>query len=126
MYPAARRIFLPDEREPVGILKWERLEQDSVNSGKDHRVGANAERQSEYGNRGEARTLSKCPQCQANVLPQVVPPEPTAGFVKTLLGLLDVSEGPARGGSCLHLAQPLFPPALDLKLNVGLDFGIEI
>src|SRR6516225_11000081 len=78
--PAARWILLLDENKPFSFPKRQRLEQDGVDSGENHRVGANAERQSKYSNSGEGGSLGQHPQSEVDVLPQVIPPEPMTGL----------------------------------------------
>src|SRR6266699_4201448 len=108
------------------ILKRQRPQQDRINHTENRCVRADGKRQSKHGDSGETGTLDQHPQAEANVLPEVIPPKPATGFVKALLGLRHVAEGAARGGSRLLLTQALFLQALDLKLQMGLDFGAEV
>src|SRR5208283_5819853 len=62
----------------------------------------------------------------ANVLPEVIPREPVTGFVEAFFGMQEVAERATRGCPSLLFTQPLLLQAVDLELQVGLDFGGEV
>ena len=114
----------PHQSSRIPKRQWP--QQDRINHTENRCVRADGKRQSKHGDSGETGTLDQHPQAEANVLPEVIPPKPATGFVKALLGLRHVAEGAARGGSRLLLTQALFLQPLDLKLQMGLNFGIEV
>src|SRR5882762_6424819 len=108
------------------IPKRQWPQQDRINHTENRCVRADGQRQSKHGDSGEAGTLGQHPHAEANVLPEAIPPKPASRFVKSLLGLRHVAEGATRSGSRLLLTQALFLQPLDLKLQMSLNFGIEV
>ena len=76
--------------------------------------------------RGEAGILAQHPQAKAEVLHEVVPPEPAARFVEALLGPGDVAEGAPRRHASLFFAQTLLFQLLRLEFEMRLDFRSEV
>ncbi len=61
-----------DHHERVGILEWQRLEQEPVDEREDCGVGPNAECQRRDGDQGEERRPGEGAQCIADVLTQTL------------------------------------------------------
>src|SRR6185369_15229574 len=102
------------------------LEQQGVDDGKDRGVCADRERKGENHGNGETRITHQHANAEANVLPEMIPPQPAAGFVETLLGLEPVAKGTARRSLRVFAAQPLFLQTLGLQLDVGFDLRSEV
>ena len=71
-------VGLNEQDEAIGFGEGERAKEQAVDDGEDGGVRADAERQGEDRDGGEARRLSQGPKTEAEVLPQ--------GFHRKLLG----------------------------------------
>jgi hypothetical protein len=56
----------------------------------------------------------------------MVPPQPPAGFVKTLFGLHDIAEGAPRCSPRLLFSQTESSLAFELKLQVGVNLLAKV
>ena len=81
------------------MLHRKQLQEHLIQEAEDCSVGTNAERQRKDSDGGEAGGFAQHAEGEAEVLAEVIPPEPAAGFEEALLSLRDVAESAARGGS---------------------------
>ena len=58
----------PDHREAIRVWKWKRAQQNSVDHAEDRAVRADPERESEYGNEGEAGRLAELAKSVAEIV----------------------------------------------------------
>src|SRR5262249_6839319 len=87
---------------------------------------ADANRRCEDGDGGKAGRFAQRARGIANVLAEVVPPQPSARFVEAFLGPGHVAETAVRREPRVPLAQALFLESLGLQLEMGLDFRREV
>src|SRR5208337_1427254 len=108
----------------MGNRQW--AEHNGVDQTENSRVRANAQGEGEDSDGGEAGDFAQHAQAEAEVLHEVVPPEPAAGFVEALLSLGDVSEGAPRRPASLFFAQTLLFQLLRLELKMRFDLRCEV
>src|SRR5580700_929906 len=102
------------------------MQQCGVNDAENRCRGSDAQRNRQDGDGREAGRRAQHAHCEANVLPEMIPPERAAGFVEALFGLHEVAEGATSGGPSLLFAQPQLPQARYLELYMGFDFGGKV
>src|SRR5882724_13438102 len=74
----------------------------------------------------EARTFAQHAQGKANVLPEIIPPQHAAGFVKSLLSVRHISERASRRVAGFYNAHPVLMQAFYFMLHVRFNFRIKI
>src|SRR5262245_33210816 len=70
--PRAAGAVVPNRREPVGMRKWERLEQNRIHRAEDRRAGADAQTERQRGDQREAGILQQHSQSKSQVLKHLV------------------------------------------------------
>src|SRR5258707_15747483 len=102
-----------------------RFEEQSVYERENRGVGADRKSEGEDYGDCESRIAHEHAHAEADVLVEIVPPEPTVGFVEALFGLQHVTESAAGGGLCVFGDQALLEQAVTFQWGVGLCFGPE-
>src|SRR5580692_11195092 len=102
------------------------IQKPAVNHREQRRIGANADGQSQDRNHRKAWRFTQRAHTVSHVLPEMVQPEPTMGFVKMFPGVHNVAEDASRRSARLFLTQPEFSLALDLQLQVRVNLGAKV
>ena len=108
------------------MLNRQGAQEGLIDERKNCHVRPNAKGEGQYGNNCEARIAAQLAQAEAEVLREVVPPEPTARFVEALLGPRDVAEGAPRRHASLFFAQALLLQLLRFEREMCFDLRSEI
>src|SRR5580700_1381995 len=108
----------------VGVR--EAFQQERIHNRKNCRIGTDSKRKGKNYRNGETGVPCQHSQAKAKVLPEMIPPEPAAGFVEALFHLHDIAERATCYGSGLRFTQPLFSQALALLLYVCFNFGAKV
>src|SRR5689334_7432311 len=107
-------------------MERQRTQQYSANQRENRQIRSNAKGQGQDGDGCEPRVAAKLPQAIADILAELVPPAPAAGFVEPLPGLGDVAKSAAGGGVRLFITQALLPQPVGFEGDVGFHFSVEI
>src|SRR6185369_16526419 len=86
-----------EQHEAVRLLDRQPSEQHRVDDAEQRRVGADAERERDDGDGGEARRLAHHAQAVAHVLRELLDEADAARVARLLLELLDAAEAAQRG-----------------------------
>src|SRR5579871_6238768 len=89
-------LALVEHNELLGMRIGNRIEQHGVDDGEEGSVRADAERQSEDGDGGEARTFAQCPSGEARILSTFVEPTPAPLVPRDVFDQWNIAEFPAR------------------------------
>src|SRR5689334_25415427 len=101
------RIALPYQDEAVRLRIRQRSKHDSLDNAEHSGGGANSQSEREHGNRGEAGVLHQHAKSKADVLPEMLGPECSPGFIETLTRPGYVTEGKQRGPAGFLLSKAL-------------------
>ena len=123
---AHSRKIVPDADQLLGPWIGQRMQEGGVHDAEDRGGRSDAHGHGRDHDGGDARRLAQHAQGAAEVVPELVPPAPTRGFVEALAGLCHVAEGPQGRGSRLFVAEPSLLEPFRLQLDVGFYLGPEV
>ena len=121
----AGKIIL-DADELVRLRVRQRVQQCRIDDAENRRCRSDAQGNRQHSDGGEAGRLAQHAQTVADVLPEVLAPQPPPRFVKPFLGAQDIAKRAPRRSLRLFFTHPRLPQALDLVLQVRLNFRAEI
>jgi len=117
--------LLEDGEKPIGVDIWERFEKDSVDDAENCRVGADAERECEDSDRGEAGIFAQHTEREAEVLKSGFNERKAAEFAICFLELGIASETDARGADCVFGAHPASDVFLRRHFEMSVEFALK-
>ena len=102
----------PDDEQPIGIGKRERMQHEAVDDAEDGRVAANAEREREDRNGGETRPPDELPACIPDILSKRIHRGAPVGKNRTRRAPLADGAGDQVCGHAAHVAHRAGGPAI--------------
>ena len=116
----ARPVRRVHGKQAVGIVKWQRPQEDTIDDGEDRGVGADAERHREHGREGKRRRGAQAPQRVREVSSEIV--HVALPSARRLHAAVDAAHVPPGVIDVAELAQGLRPRVL-WRQTVGHEIG---
>ncbi len=113
-------------RQLIGIRKFERLEKDTVDDGEHDGGGADAEREDEERDDGEARLLAEGAEGVAGVLRKIFEPAGAAGVAAFFFDLFGAAEGEAGAAMSFFGSGAGGDQVLLVLFDVEEEFFVEL
>ena len=110
----------------LGIVVRQRAQQHGVDDAEHHRVGADANREREHGDRREPRRAAHQTRAAAQILEGHVEPRQARAIAIAFLRLFDPAEAPEGPPACLVARHPGADVVVDVQLQVAFELVREL